>query len=272
MIVDGATLAVKIREDLKKQIQKLKRIPVLAIVIVGDHPASRQYVAKKKFFGEQIGSQIKLLEYPADITNDALQAEIKKQVLDPDVSGIIIQLPLPKHLNTQDILHLVSSEKDVDALASSPLVLSPVVAAIKAVFDYYQINLSNQKIVVVGKGKLVGQPAYLWLSQSGQDVEVVDSSDKGIVNKIKEADILILGTGQPHLIKPDMIKDGVVIIDAGTSEANSKLKGDADPACAAKSSFFTPVPGGIGPLTVAMLFSNLLNLVKYQLNKDEINH
>ena len=105
------------------------------------------------------------------------------------------------------------------------------------------------------------------MSQTGQNAQIVDSADEDISNKIKQADILVLGTGQPHLIRPEMIKEGVVIIDAGTSEANSKLKGDADPACALKSSVFTPVPGGIGPLTVAMLFSNLIDLVQHQLNK-----
>lgn len=258
MIVGGQVSAEEIKRDLKKKIvgKNLR----LDVILVGDNLASRKYVERKKKVGEELGVEVAVHEFMANIFQVDLEEEIKRLVDEERVNGIIVQLPLPKQIDEQKILNLVSPDKDVDALGEEARVLSPIVGAVREILERNNIVLENKKIVAVGNGKLVGRPVSIWLTQEGREVEVININTKNSDQILQKADIIISGVGQPGLITPDKIKDGVVLIDAGTSESNGRLAGDADPACAPKCSLFTPVPGGVGPLTVVMLFKNLLEL------------
>jgi methylenetetrahydrofolate dehydrogenase (NADP+)/methenyltetrahydrofolate cyclohydrolase len=180
-----------------------------------------------------------------------------------------VQLPLPTHLDTEAICAAIPVQKDPDLLSrkaqenfihSSSVILPPVVAAIDTIFSKYEVSLLDKKVAVIGQGKLVGVPVVTWIKQKGILSLIVDRKMLDDKSCLKEADVIISGAGVLNLITMDMVKDGVVLIDAGTSEAGGKIAGDIDPACAIKAALFTPVPGGVGPVTVAMLFRNLLEL------------
>ena len=263
MVIDGKKLAEEIKQELKTKARgKDLR---LAVVWVGEDPVSERYVEKKKKFGLDIGVEVVVYEYSSDILEEDLIEEITRLDSDENISGIIVQLPLPKEIDEQKILNLISPDKDVDALSEEARVLSPTIGAIKEILDRNNVELSGKKAVVLGKGKLVGRPAAIWLTQEGAVVSVIDSKTSDPASILRQADIIISGVGRAGLITPSSIREGVVLIDAGTSEAAGQLKGDADPACANKCSLFTPVPGGVGPLTVVMLFKNLLSLSRSNL-------
>ncbi len=264
MILDGKALSKKIEAELRAKVTGLGKPVTLAVVIVGDDPVSVKYINRKKAVGENVGVDVQLFEYEADIVETDLKLEIEKLVARQDIDGVLVQLPLPDHLNREEIINLIPPAKDPDSLGEDAKVPSPVVRAVQEILKTSQIELADKKIVVVGQGKLVGRPVALWLASDGYDVTVVDSKVVDVGAITRHADILILGAGQPGLIKPDMIKEGVVIIDAATSEASGRLAGDADPACADKAVLFTPVPGGVGPLTLVLLFANLLDLAKQE--------
>lgn len=266
MIVDGKKIANDIKNEISEKLKAKSSKLRLDVILVGDNIVSEKYVERKKKFGEEIGVEVVVHELLGDISQADLEAEIEKLNNDERVNGIIVQLPLPSQIDQDKILNLVLPEKDVDALSREARVLSPTVGAIKEIFERHQVNLKNKKIVVVGNGKLVGRPVSLWLTQEGAKVEVIDIETKNPEEILREADVIISGVGKPGLIKPASIKMGAILIDAGTSDlptvagSGGQLKGDADPTCADKCSLFTPVPGGVGPLTVVMLFKNLLEL------------
>jgi len=234
--------------------------------MVGDNLVSKRYVGLKKKMAERAGIDVVVHHFPEDITPEELEKNIKETVALYD--GYIIQLPLPVHIDTSAMLDLIPIEKDVDMLSSSSMrayyadatnLLPPVIGVFAEILARHAIDVRGKQVVVVGYGKLVGKPAEHWFKKEGADVTVIDKGDD-LLSAAKGADIIALGVGSPSLLKPDMIKEGVVILDAGTSEDGGALKGDADPACAEKASLFTPVPGGIGPMTVVMLLKNLLIL------------
>lgn len=258
MIVDGKKLADEIKSELKAKARG--KSLSLAVVWVGEDPVSERYVEKKKKFGLDIGVEVVVHEYPSDILEEDLVEEITRLNNDDNISGIIVQLPLPAEIDEQKILNLISPNKDVDALGEEARVFPPTIGAVKEILERNNIELSGKKVVVLGKGKLVGRPAAIWLTQEGANVSVIDSKTPDPASILKQADIIVSGVGRSDLITPEVLKEGVVLIDAGTSESSGQLKGDADPACADKCSLFTPVPGGVGPLTVVMLFKNLLEL------------
>lgn len=282
MIIDGKKIANEIKVALRSQLSTKNGQLLLAVILVGDNLASHKYVERKKKVGEEIGVEVVVHEYPTDVLETDLVEEIEKLNNDDKVNGIIVQLPLSPQLNQEKILNLISPDKDVDALGSEARVLSPTVGAIKEILEKNKVSFVGKKVVVVGNGKLVGRPVSLWLTQEGAEVEVVDINTKNSEMILRDADIIVSGVGKPGLITPDKIRaprvpaetsvkagslgevgrQGVVLIDAGTAEAGGELRGDADPACADKCSLFTPVPGGVGPLTVVMLFKNLLELSK----------
>jgi methylenetetrahydrofolate dehydrogenase (NADP+)/methenyltetrahydrofolate cyclohydrolase len=174
----------------------------------------------------------------------------------------VVQLPLPKQINANKILDLIPSDKDVDALSENASVLAPVAGAVREVLERNQVELEGKKILVVGQGRLVGRPVAIWLAQEGYEVETADINTKNLAELTNRADVIITGVGKPGLIKLEDIKEGAILIDTGTSESAGKLMGDVDPTCAVKCSLLSPVPGGVGPITVAMIFKNLLQLVR----------
>jgi methylenetetrahydrofolate dehydrogenase (NADP+)/methenyltetrahydrofolate cyclohydrolase len=182
-------------------------------------------------------------------------------------NGIIVQLPFPPHIDVDTVLSVIPKSYDVDVAwydGSSDEVLPPVVGAIAEIARVHDVLFATQNVVVVGKGKLVGAPALIWTQKQGAHVSVIDRETADPKTMIGDADILILGAGKPGLIMKDDVKEGVLIFDAGTSEDGGVLKGDADLSCAEKASLFTPVPGGIGPITIAVLLRNLITLALHQ--------
>ncbi len=266
MIADGKKIAQHIEEQLLPRFQQL---PVKKVVFVmfGDNSASRQFMGIKSRVAERVGinSEIKTIS-ESITTNEAVSIVAE---LSNDYDGVVVQLPLPSHLDTEQVLNAVPVEKDIDVL--SPVSIGqykkgvsnripPVAAAVHHVLDYYNMTFNEEKIVIVGHGKLVGQPVACMLDRMNIPYDIITTSlsENERNEKIKNADIKISGAGVPHMIKPDMVKAGVVLIDAGTSEQSGKLVGDIDPQCASKALLMTPVPGGIGPITVVALFKNLL--------------
>ncbi len=258
MIIDGKKLAAKLEKELVPEMHGRKL--TLAVISVGSDPVSLRYINKKKQIGERLGITVIVHVFDAAISEENLATEVMRISEDRTVNGMIVQLPLPKHIATERITARIPSEKDADALGLYPRVLPPVVLAVREICREENISLHGKHIVIVGKGKLVGKPVAEWVRKEGAFVEIVDRSTKEPDEIFKKADIIVSGAGVPSLITPDKIKEGVILFDAATSEMSGKLVGDIDPACADKAAFYTPVPGGIGPLTVVLLFKNLIEL------------
>ncbi|MBI4086859.1 bifunctional 5,10-methylenetetrahydrofolate dehydrogenase/5,10-methenyltetrahydrofolate cyclohydrolase [Candidatus Kaiserbacteria bacterium] len=268
MIVDGVRIARLIDAEVLKLIQKNGEIPRLRIFACQPTFATQRFLALKKARAEKLGVALEVKAYPPNSTTDEIVAGIKTAVAEAD--GSIVQLPFPPHTDMEQVLAAIPASHDVDAIGAEaeklfadgkPLVLPPVVGAIAEIIARHNVEVRGKRVVVVGEGRLVGAPAAVWFRQQGADVRTVNRKTEGLARFAREADILVLGAGVPGLITPDMVRDGVVIFDAGSSEDAGKLVGDADPACAERAALFTPVPGGIGPITVALIFRNLLALV-----------
>lgn len=268
--VDGRAIRDEIQHELKREVGFLALRPQLALVLVGNDPASRKFVAMKQKFGEEIGVECILREYPETVTTEQLVEEISGLNRDPRVNGIVVQLPLPKGVDVDQVVLAIHPAKDADALRAleeeQRRVLPPVAGAVAEILERNGISPEGKRAVVVGYGRLVGKPVAQWLVDNGARLRVVEehTDDSIRADALRNADILVAGAGVPGLITPEMVKDGVVLIDAGTSEAEGKLVGDIDPRCAEKASLFTPVPGGVGPITVSIIFKNLLSLIGRQ--------
>lgn len=263
MLVDGKAIAADIYKELQNEISHLDVAPHLTIFTCQPDFASQKYLALKKKKAEAVGVQINIVEFPDAITTDEMVATIERSFMQTD--GVIVQLPLPKHIDTEKVLACIPRELDVDAInfdGTDLRVLPPVVGAIDEIARRYDVLLPTSNILVVGEGKLVGKPAKIWAEHHGWHVETMNELTPHPERLISTADVLILGAGQAHFIKPEQVQEGVVIFDAGTSEDGGALAGDADIACQDKASLMTPVPGGIGPITLAILLRNLVTLHK----------
>jgi len=276
MLVDGKKISEEIKESLKQEIKRNQLKLKLAIVEVGSGEASDKFIERKIKFAEEIGVKTRIYKLSSDISNTQLRKKMAEINHIKENDGVILQLPLPSHIKTQYILNGITLKKDVDVLSSRAFgnfatghfkVLPPVVGAIKIIFEKYNVDIKNKNIVVVGAGKLVGKPVAIWLINQGATVSVLNEFTSDLTEFIKKADIVISGAGKPGLISSEMVKDGVIIMDAGTTKpgfvaTKPGFFGDVDPDVKEKASLFTPVPGGIGPLTVAMVFKNLIELNK----------
>ena len=269
MIIDGKKIAEDIKAELKAEIEALHLSPVLAVVMVGDDPVTERFVGVKKKFAEDIGVRIEEHRFSKDIESDILLQKVEDMAIDDDVDGIIIQLPLPAHIDREAVLGAIPAEKDVDVIShegvlgfesGDALVPPPVLGAMVEILRRELVEIRDKKVVIIGRGLLVGIPAEHWFKRQGALVTVMEQKDS-IDEAVADADILVLGAGSPGIITPGMVKEGVIILDAGTSEAAGKLQGDADYRCVEKAHLMTPVPGGIGPITVAILFKNLIDLI-----------
>ncbi len=262
MIVEGKKIAEEIREAVRGEVAQLRKPLVLGFVRSGSDMVAQQYVAMKTRTAQKIGIQV--IEIP--LADDAQTADAVAAVasLVPRVSGIIVQLPLARHIDTTAVLASVPSAKDVDGTngKTDQQILPPVIASIKEILEREHVSVAGKRAVVVGSGRLVGAPAAAWLKREGADVVVCKRDASDLAAYTKDAEIIVLGAGKANIVTPMMVKRGVVILDAGTTESEGEVRGDADPACADVASVFTPVPGGIGPLSVAMIFKNLLTLAK----------
>jgi len=265
-ILYGAPVREKIKEILVERIKKLKRSPVLVIVQVGDREDSNVYIRNKIKFGEEIGAKVILKNFKIERLNDYkkieedLIKEIEKLNKDENIDGIIVQLPLPENLDTEKIINTVLVEKDTDGLVSEKIV-SATARGVMTLLEFYEIELKNKKVAVIGQGILAGIPIAIEMEKKGAEVFRCDINTKNIPEIAKDCDILISAVGKPGLITKEFINERQVVVDVGTSKMGDKLVGDinfeeVEPLVYA----ITPVPGGIGPLTVCSLFQNLLDL------------
>ena len=274
ILINGKKIAEEILEKVKSEVALLPFQPIFTDVLVGEDPASMQYVRMKARTAERVGIHFHNADFRGDITTDDLIKEIEVLNKIKNMCGIIIQLPLPKHIDKQKVLNSIDPKLDVDCLgeaASQKFYSStgdlgfPTALACTAILDSLELDLANKKIVVIGQGMLVGKPVSALLRFRGLEPVIVDINTKKTEKEklIKEADIIISGTGQGKLIKGDMLKSGVVLIDAGTSESNGGIVGDVDlESVKDVASYVSPVPGGVGPVTVAMLLNNVLKVAK----------
>ena len=272
-IVDGRKIAAKILENLRRRVQKLKRkgaTPMLAVVLVGDDKPSHTYVRQKQKAAEQIGVEFLRCAYPTAIGKDALIAEIKKIQKRHKLSGLIIQLPVPEKLwpHTREIVNNIDINIDVDCLShlalgkvlmnASPLV-PPTPGAILEILRYYKISLKGKNVCLIGRGDLIGRPLTAILTHEPVALSVHGRATKNLSDFTKTADIIITGVGKKNILTAPMVKKGVVVIDAGITFADKKIGGDVDFAgVAKKAGLITPVPGGVGPITVAKLLENTI--------------
>ena len=263
MIIDGKKLSTTILKRVKEKIAHLKIRPVLAIILIGDNPASLSFIRQKSKACLEAGVVFNLHQFSEKIKEKDLIGKIKKICSDKKNHGIIIQLPIPKKFNTEKILNLIPLEKDIDALNNrSPNILSPVIGTVEEILKISKINPKSKNIVIVGSGRLVGIPIIRWLKGQKITPIVLNKYSKNIASFTRQADILISGVGKANLITPTMIKNGAVCIDFGFSKKNKKISGDFSQDVAKKAGVFTPTPGGTGPLTVAELIVNLLTLLR----------
>lgn len=265
MIVDGKKIAEARVAAMRSFVEKEGLSPLLVALAVAPDAPTRQFLRIKDRVAAQIGIRMETTLIEESASWQTVE-EVFNAARDR-ADGIVLQLPFPASLPPQELLAKLPSDLDPDCLGTASgelllqgehIILPPVVAAIDLICRIHQVTLRGARAVVVGQGRLVGAPAALWLQRQGAVVTRLTRADS--LEGVKDADILVLGAGAPGIITPDFLKEGVVIFDAGTSEEGGKVVGDADPACAQKAALMTPVPGGIGPLAVALLFENLLTL------------
>ncbi len=272
-IIDGNKLAASLTENLKDVVRQLSYAPVFCDVLVGEHGPSVKYVAKKRAAAEAVGISFLPAEFPETITTDELITAVRELNQVPHMCGLIVQLPLPEHIDTQAVLDVIDPRLDVDCLgtqrsedfyAGEINLVPPTAGAVLYILDSLNLDLSNMIIVVVGQGKLVGLPVTHLLKQRElKHIAVVDKDTIDRVEILQNADVIISAVGKPNLIHGTDVKQGVVVIDAGTAESGASLKGDVHyESVAPRSKYITPVPGGVGPLTVAMLLKNVVQVAQ----------
>lgn len=270
--LDGNMYRDEIVADLAQRVAKLKEqgvTPGLATVLVGDDPASHSYVKMKHRDCEQIGINSIRVDLPADITQEALEAEIEKLNNDDACTGYIVQLPLPKHLDENRILGLIDPDKDADGL--HPVNLGKLVLNEPAplpctpngsihLLRRFGVELNGAKVVVIGRGVTVGRPIGLMLTRRSENstVTLCHTGTKDLAAETREADVIVAAAGVPHMLTADMVKDGAAILDVGVSRKDGKLMGDVAPDVWDKAGYVSPNPGGVGPLTRAFLMSNVV--------------
>jgi methylenetetrahydrofolate dehydrogenase (NADP+) / methenyltetrahydrofolate cyclohydrolase len=268
MIIDGRTLGKEVLARAKTRAALLPHPPRVLVIVANETAATKSYLSIKQKRAADAGCELTMKMFGPDSTTE----ELRSAVLSADADAVVVQLPLGERMDARIVCDAIPLEKDVDILSSlarmkfeadEPSALIPPVASAAAkILASGGINPAGKKTVVIGHGWLVGRPCATWLSHADADVSVL-SFRSGDFAMLKEADIIVSGVGSAHFIKPDMIQNGCVLIDAGTSESSGEVAGDADPACADKCVLFTPVPGGVGPLAVACLFENVVTLAQH---------
>lgn len=272
MVIDGRKIADKILDELKNEIAKINEPLYLAAVLVGDDAGSRRFLELKKKAAESISIKCRIYEFTEKISNGELRKKLNQIVKATTCGGMIIELPLPEHLNAQVILNTVPEEKDPDVLsqkaqgaffAGRSKILPPSVEAVKQIFEEYKIEPQGKVVAVFGYGLLVGKPVSHWLTNQGAAVTVINEFTENPAELSKKADIIVSGVGKPGLIKPNMVKEGAVVIDFGFAGTEKGIAGDVDfEEVGKKASLITPVPGGTGPIVVAAVLKNFVKMIQ----------
>lgn len=262
MNVDGRSIAKQIYQEITTTVSRLDRTPKLTAITCAPNFETQKYLKLKQLKAQSVGIELTVVELPKTATTASMAEEV--QAITTQTDGIVIQLPIPPTIDRDSILSLVPVTQDPDGFSygvSNEACLPPVVGAVVAIAQAYEISFFDKQIVILGGGRLVGKPMAQYLHNCGITPLVFSAPSPKQALALKQADIIITGIGQPEYLAPDMVKDGVVIFDAGTSEDGGELRGDVHPDVASKATLLTPVPGGIGPVTIAVLLQNLVSLV-----------
>lgn len=280
-IIDGKKVSAQVKQEVKNETELLKKeysiTPGLAVVIVGDDPASRVYVNNKKKACELVGFHSEEYALPAKTTQEELLSLVKKLNEKKDINGILVQLPLPKHLDDKAVIEAINPLKDVDAFHAVNVgkimlgeydFLPCTPAGVMEMLHYYNIEVSGKNCVVIGRSNIVGKPMGMLLLHENGTVTICHSRTKNLAEVCSRADILVAAVGKPKFVTADMVKEGAVVIDVGMDrDENGKLCGDVDfENVKDKCSYITPVPGGVGPMTIATLMKNTVKAAKIQNN------
>lgn len=284
-LIDGKKISQQILQDIAERVQQrinnqLRR-PCLAVVLVGEDPASAVYVRNKKRACETTGFESRSYELPAQTSEEELLALIDEMNADRDIDGILIQLPLPKHINSQLVLERIVPHKDVDGfhpynigrlVVKMPLMRPCTPKGVMTLLDAYGINVIGKKAVIVGASNIVGRPQALELLLARATVTICHSATQNLAEEVAAADIVVVGVGKPNFVKGEWIKPGAVVIDVGINRLeNGQLCGDVEFAVACeRAAMITPVPGGVGPMTIATLMENTLQAT--EIHDNDNNH
>lgn len=275
-LIDGKLVAKEILENLADEILFLGQMPCLAVIIVGQDPASQIYVNLKKKKAMELGFDSIVIEMPETVTQDELLSKIEELNNDKKINAILVQMPLPKHIDSDVVIEKIAPQKDVDcfhpynvgkiATGNEPYVYPCTPKGIIRLLEYYDIGISGKNAVIIGRSNIVGRPVAQMLLNANATVTICHSRTKNLSEITKTADILISAAGRAGLVTADMVKDGAVVIDVGMNrDENGKLCGDVDfEYVKEKASFITPVPGGVGPMTICSLMVNTFDLYKLQ--------
>ena len=273
--IDGKAISAAVKEAVKSEVAQLKEKAIttgLAVIIVGEDPASKVYVSNKKKACEALGMISREYALPENTTEDELISLIEKLNSDKEINGILCQLPLPKHINEKKVIDSIIPEKDVDAF--HPQNVGKIMigdydfvpctpAGIMEMLKYENIDVSGKRCVVIGRSNIVGKPMAMLLLHKNGTVTVCHSKTENLKEICREADILVAAVGRANFVTADMVKEGAVVIDVGMNRVDGKLCGDVDfDSVKDKTSAITPVPGGVGPMTIAMLMKNTLTAAK----------
>ncbi len=265
-IIDGKALGAKVREEVAASVAELGQVG-LATILVGDDPASHIYIDLKQKAATQAGMDARDLKLPADTSEEELLATIAEVNADDDVDGLLVQLPLPDHLDENRVIEAIAPEKDVDGIhpinagrlyLGRPTLVPGTPLGIMRMLDEYEIPLEGARAVVVGRSAIVGKPMAHLLLQRNATVTICHSRTQDLERHTLDADVLVAAVGRTHLISADMVKAGATVIDVGMNrdESSRKVLGDVDPGAMELAAYMTPVPGGVGPMTIAMVLQN----------------
>ena len=281
-IIDGKALSDKILKEIENEHSELQakigRKAGLAVIIVGENPASQIYVRNKIRACERVGFHSETIRFDENITEENLLLEIEKLNNDSNIDGILVQLPIPKHINELKVINAISAEKDVDGFHTTNIgkmmigdetgFLPCTPAGVIQMFEEYNIDLEGKDVLVIGQSNIVGKPMTLLLINKRATVQVCNSKTKNLPEKLQKADVVVAAAGSPKLVKGSDVKEGVVVIDIGINRVNGKICGDVDfEEVSQKASYITPVPGGVGPMTIAMLIKNTFKSYKQKVGK-----
>lgn len=274
-ILDGKGLASKITGELKEKVSALSKKPKLAVILVGNNPASQIYVKNKSIKAQNIGFESLVINLPEESSEENILEHIYVLNEDDNVNAILVQLPLSPHINKQRILEAIDPIKDVDgftsynfgrlALGYKPYALPCTPKGIIRLLEEYNIPLEGKNVLIIGRSNIVGKPLFFMLQQKNATVTLAHSKTKDIKSQAKQADIIISAIGKPKYLSADFIKKDAIIIDVGISRTQDGISGDVDfEKVKSIASYITPVPGGVGPMTIAMLMENTIELYQYQ--------
>jgi len=277
-IIDGKALGAKVREEVAASVAELGQVG-LATILVGDDPASHIYIDLKQKAATQAGMDARDLKLAADTSEDELLATIAEVNADDEVDGLLVQLPLPDHIDENRVIEAIAPEKDVDGIhpinagrlyLGRPTLVPGTPLGIMRMLDEYAIPLEGARAVVVGRSAIVGKPMAHLLLQRDATVTVCHSRTQDLERHTLDADVLVAAVGRTHLISADMVKAGATVIDVGMNrdESSRKVLGDVDPSAMDEAAYMTPVPGGVGPMTIAMVLQNATTAARLRRHAD----